>query len=1134
MPRFTLSCTKPVAVDSPDHLAPRGTKNDNSRNRLFNRKLESLLNVRPLRILDFGCAGGGFVKDCLDDGHVAAGLEGSDYSQRTNRAEWATIPQHLFTCDITAPFTLAEAPAQAPAQMPALFNVITGWEFMEHIAPHDIAKVAENALRHLAPGGIILFSIADFPDSDNGVTYHQTVQPYDWWVRAFAELGLTHHPVLSDYFGHDWIRGPYQGSQSFHLVMTRTADAPPAVPAGRPYTTADLLQTAGAFLQSGIDGRNTGGATRNIDYALLCYEAALKMENHLDARAGRAVCLMHLGRKREALSAAQRLLAIHPDHALARQVVDLLAPPASPPPLASPAPAASTGIHFSNITVAPDAPKISIVTPTFNCARYLRACIESVMAQRYPNFEHIIADGASTDDTIQLLKQYPHVKWLSEPDDGEAEALNKALRLSTGDIVNWLNADDTYVGSTVFHTIAEQFRVHPSADVLYGKCAIINEQDDVVDWSVPRAPLTLPVLMRWFHHLHLMQPSIFYTRKVAQSVGDYREDLFFSIDLDYWLRTAAAGFSFQFVDRTLSQSRLVREGAKSAHPRLLQEKNWQEITAPYAALLSPGERFSFWKDFYSFRIANYQRYNEPLPTYPDPYATAACCVATMEAGMVGSVLNIVQMYANSCPQDADAFWIATEALFKTGRQAEARPLAERARQLESMRPAASTLPKPPLPIPLGYKAPPKAPRPAATSPKSPAAHQALVFFPHNPLPVGTGAHQRFICAVRALQTLGYQVTLFSSTLTTDRPWTPDSVLRLRRDYEVKVHLHETTPADLLHQRQIDAAGGAAFGQRMNPPRLREQFRQAFTELRPDLVVINYATWGHLAAGPEFASATRAIDMLDLVTFNEQMQKRIWSDLGNQYSGTFAPADVPAHLLSEDYFAAGPHQADPAEYAMYDAFDYTLAIAQREAELIAQHAPATSVLMVPAVYDTVALQNTYAGDPLFVIGANTFNVQGHLYFTGRVMPQVVAQLPGFNLRVAGGGCKYLKPQANTTLMGFVDDLDALYAAAPFAICPLIGGTGQQIKVIEAMSRGVPVICLKNVAHSSPIEHGVNGLIAANAEEFAAHVLNLSKDPLLCRRLGTAARETIARQFSQAQLVEHLRPLTARPAALHAAA
>ncbi len=132
MSKFILYTNRPVAVDSPDHLFPYGVKQDNSRNPLFNKKLYALLGRKPLHILDFGCAGGGFVKDCLDDGHIAIGLEGSDYCKRTGRAEWSTIPDHLFTCDITAPFFL-KAVNDLGEETDVKFDVITAWEFMEHI-----------------------------------------------------------------------------------------------------------------------------------------------------------------------------------------------------------------------------------------------------------------------------------------------------------------------------------------------------------------------------------------------------------------------------------------------------------------------------------------------------------------------------------------------------------------------------------------------------------------------------------------------------------------------------------------------------------------------------------------------------------------------------------------------------------------------------------------------------------------------------------------------------------------------------------------------------------------------------------------------------------------------------------------
>jgi glycosyltransferase involved in cell wall biosynthesis len=91
-----------------------------------------------------------------------------------------------------------------------------------------------------------------------------------------------------------------------------------------------------------------------------------------------------------------------------------------------------------------ETPKISVVTPTLNCGQFIRDCIESVLAQNYENFEHIIVDGGSADGTVDVLREYPHLTWVSDPDDGEVFALNKALKMASGDIIGWLNADDWY------------------------------------------------------------------------------------------------------------------------------------------------------------------------------------------------------------------------------------------------------------------------------------------------------------------------------------------------------------------------------------------------------------------------------------------------------------------------------------------------------------------------------------------------------------------------------------------------------------------------------------------------------------------------------------------------------------------
>ena len=94
--------------------------------------------------------------------------------------------------------------------------------------------------------------------------------------------------------------------------------------------------------------------------------------------------------------------------------------------------------------------KISIITPSYNYGRYLGEAIESIARQNYPDVEHIVVDGQSTDDTLEVLQRYahlPHLKWVSEPDEGQTDAINIGFRMATGDVVAWLNADEYYYRS---------------------------------------------------------------------------------------------------------------------------------------------------------------------------------------------------------------------------------------------------------------------------------------------------------------------------------------------------------------------------------------------------------------------------------------------------------------------------------------------------------------------------------------------------------------------------------------------------------------------------------------------------------------------------------------------------------------
>jgi glycosyltransferase involved in cell wall biosynthesis len=166
-------------------------------------------------------------------------------------------------------------------------------------------------------------------------------------------------------------------------------------------------------------------------------------------------------------------------------------------------------------------PKISIITPCYNRADFIRHAIESVMAQDYPNYEHIVVDGASTDGTLEILAEYPHLRVLSEPDNGLYDAVNKGLQLAQGDLIGWLNSDDRYMADT-FHNVAHAFQANPHVDMVCGDTVDIEEnehgQGNVTGyrWNSRRPQFDIVALKEGWHI-----NAYFIAPRVYEQVGPY-------------------------------------------------------------------------------------------------------------------------------------------------------------------------------------------------------------------------------------------------------------------------------------------------------------------------------------------------------------------------------------------------------------------------------------------------------------------------------------------------------------------------------------------------------------------------------------------------------------------------------------
>jgi len=196
--------------------------------------------------------------------------------------------------------------------------------------------------------------------------------------------------------------------------------------------------------------------------------------------------------------------------------------------------------------------KISVVTPVYNGEKYIRETIESIKGQSYNNYEHIIIDALSTDNTINIIKEYPHVLYLSEKDHGQSDAINKGFRLAKGDILAWQNADDLYFPNT-FDTIVEFFNNHSEVDIVYGYYQLIDQDRK---WICDVYPI------KWsgwlFSHGRFCppQPTIFWRRRVYEKVGLLNDSLNYCMDVDFYSRAVKNNFVFERIPKMIGQFRI--------------------------------------------------------------------------------------------------------------------------------------------------------------------------------------------------------------------------------------------------------------------------------------------------------------------------------------------------------------------------------------------------------------------------------------------------------------------------------------------------------------------------------------------------------------------------------------------------
>lgn len=217
-------------------------------------------------------------------------------------------------------------------------------------------------------------------------------------------------------------------------------------------------------------------------------------------------------------------------------------------------------------------PTLTVVTPAYNQADFLRDTIKSVLAQDYPNIEHVVLDDGSTDETPKILAEYDdQIIWETQKNIGQTATINKGWQMTSGEIITWLNSDDTFYDSTSVRTGMEYLLQNPDVGIVFGDSMFTEADGTEIEPTRPIVDFTYQKFILNCEN-SISQPSAFIRREIVDKVGDLDPKFYYFMDWDFWMR-AGIYFKIEHIDKILSTYRLHADSktvaqAKKAAPEL--------------------------------------------------------------------------------------------------------------------------------------------------------------------------------------------------------------------------------------------------------------------------------------------------------------------------------------------------------------------------------------------------------------------------------------------------------------------------------------------------------------------------------------------------------------------------------------
>lgn len=217
-------------------------------------------------------------------------------------------------------------------------------------------------------------------------------------------------------------------------------------------------------------------------------------------------------------------------------------------------------------------PLVSVVTPSYNTAQYIESTLRSVATQDYTNIEHIVIDGGSKDGTIEILEKFPKVHWISEPDKGQSDALNKGFKKAKGKYIGWLNSDDLYTKGAVRRAV-DYLESHPDVAMIYTDLNIIDEKDTIYGFT-KGMEFSLKSLLE---NNPVKQPTLLMRREVIDEFKGVDVNLHFVMDRELWLRMEMKGLKIKYLPGWVNASFRLVEGTKTFEYTPKFREEWYEV-----------------------------------------------------------------------------------------------------------------------------------------------------------------------------------------------------------------------------------------------------------------------------------------------------------------------------------------------------------------------------------------------------------------------------------------------------------------------------------------------------------------------------------------------------------------------------